>query len=205
MRLSYKIDAEQMRKVVRRFTRDNDKALENAMRSEGFRLKKVMENYIRSWGESGWPPAAPISQVLRKKQEDFWLARFTRYWVSRSKGDLVLRVGIFRGVRAKAFQAPSKEVVKAARKFARGRRRIRVTRKTQMFLAKLLRERGIQDVGRYLPRVGKHIQPARPFVEPVREREYAKTIRNIMTLYQIKLAGLRYSDDWWKTWGDMPL
>jgi len=64
------------------------RAVEKAMRSEGYKLKKEMSSAIRS-GDMGWKPVKPLTLALRKrfrrnKAPGVFFAQFVRYAVGET-------------------------------------------------------------------------------------------------------------------------
>ena len=157
----------------------------SAAKSEGFVLKKELEEYIRSKGAGSWPKYAPLTRVLQRKRVTHplhrWLPKMIRYKVGWDReGELSIRIGVLRGTP----QEVSKSAVMIAERTARGGY-FEVTRETQAYIAELLRSLGYSErtIKRYVPHIGRHYRRPRPFIEPVfTEERKRKVVENIKTL-----------------------
>ena len=103
------------------------KAVEKALRSEGFKLKKDMTQAIKN-NEMEWEPVKPLTLKLRKRYKrkpapGYYFYRFTRYAVGRTEDGLTLRVGVFNpgaDMKGRKVKPLSKGLIANAERFARG-------------------------------------------------------------------------------------
>ena len=194
------------------------KALEKALRSESFRLKRELSSYMRR--SPDWPALHPFSRAVRKYKRGgpgAWFARFTRYAVGWTRGGLKAEIGVLNpsaSMRGRGGRPLSRMILAAASRFAGGhqetlslkgqramvgrflaakRRRWSEMspRQKRLWRRKLAKEGALFRVGTVLR------TPARD-LHDFAEREKPHIIRNVAWLFARAIKGERYSKTWWE-------
>jgi len=194
-----------------------ERALERAMKSEGYRLKQEMSDAIRQ-NAMGWPPIHPYTRALRKYRKSgppgIWFSRFVRYGVGRGPDGMKLEVGVFNPDATVKVKPLSRTVIAGSERFVRGwtevvtlrAQRKRVTRylaakrkdwktmsrqQKRAWRRKMLREGALVRVGTVLR------SPPRP-MDPFLHAQRYRIVRNIDWLFSQAVEGKKYSRNWWK-------
>lgn len=197
-------------------------AVEKAFRSEGYKLKKEMEEAIKN-NQMGWTPVKPLTLALRKrfrrdKAPGRFFAQFVRYAVGHTDRGLVLKVGVFnpgfdmRGGRVKPL---SKGIIANAERFARGFEFTADEEYRRGRIKAFLAAKGIDDweslskrrkkaLKRQMRKLGVFVRrgttikapprPAEPFFEKNRER----IEKELSWLIGKALRQEKWSKSWWE-------
>jgi hypothetical protein len=188
------------------YTKRERKALNTAIKVEGFRRLRQLREDIKAGHPGGKPYAAELSKIagrtktgrLRKNQAPLYrLARLLRYRVEYRNGDLQFAFGFLSrgrgglGGRYKGLIKKHQEGIDVLYSGSRrdlGRRLARIGGKLKkkgdpdakyFFLRKSTRRRGSIPL------------PARPMVEPYEKSHQADIIRSIRRNFLLKLGGQR--------------
>lgn len=197
--LSIEVDRRQLSRLMRELPDRHHKAMRSALRAEAYRLRKVEQTYARSMGGGSWAAMHPLTPKIRKNRRQGlgkWWARYARYHVDDEALSAV--VGILGRDQIKRsaarFEPISPAFAAAAYRHARGYQ-FRVTRSMQNRIAGLLRERYKREASwtHLIPRIGLHTVKARSVAHEVMVQEQHRTVRNLATVYRLKLGGQRYS------------
>ena len=169
------------------------RGLKRAMRSESYRLLRVMRARLRA---GVGPERAPLTRALSRYGGRRALARvapMTAYDVRPAGFGWEARIGPGAGTtRRKRVPARLLEEV------VRGRR-VRVTRERQRAIARSLRRRGKRTKRLRLPREGRVlVWPRRDYPTEIARAEARRSAANVARLYGLALRGERWGRDWWK-------
>jgi len=203
MRLAYTIKGiRQLQKDLDADTQEKKKALETAIKVEGFRQLKLLREQIRAGEPGARPYAAKLSRIaaytkagrLRKNQAPLYrLARLLRYVVSYENGELSFRFGFVRG--RGTIGGSWKKLLQ---KHQAGARVLYTGSRTELGrrLARIggrLKKRGEPDAQFFFLRreTGRAKLPARPMIAPFWERYRAEAAANIQANWARKLRGER--------------
>lgn len=169
--------------------RRQEKALETAIKVEGFRLRKTLARQIRQ-GDPGGAEFAPLSMIQRKrarrKKPLAPLAKAVRYHIERDRGGLVMHIG-WTGPRV------SKSWKRIAEKQQEGFERD-IKPALRRYLVGYGGEMGRSKFRPYffLRRATRTFQtPARPIMEPFWDQQERRSRRNITLNFRKKLRGER--------------
>ena len=198
------------------------RAVEKALRSEGFKLKRDMSSAIKS-GDMDWKPVKPLTLVLRKrfrrnKAPGVFFAQFVRYAVGKTEKGFTLKVGVFnpgfsmRGAKVKPL---SRGIIANAERFARGfefradeeYRRARI----RTFLA----AKGIDDweslskrrkaaLKRQMAKLGVFVRKGAVIKAPPRpadtflEKNKGRIEKELSWLLERAIRNERWSKNWWQ-------
>ena len=194
-----------------------ERALERAMKSEGYRLKQEMSDAIRQ-NAMGWPPIHPYTRALRKYRKSgppgIWFSRFVRYGVGRGPDGMKLEVGVFNPDATVKVKPLSRTVIAGSERFVRGWTEVVTLRAQRKRVARYLmakrrqwkmmspRQKRIwrEKMARegVLVRVGTVLRaPSRP-MDPFLRRQRQRISSNIEWLFDKAVRGERYARDWWR-------
>lgn len=198
------------------------KAVEKALRSEGFKLKKEMSSAIRS-GDMDWKPVKPLTLALRKrfrrnKAPGVFFARFVRYAVGETEKGLTLKVGVFNpgfDMKGRKVKPLSRGIIANAERFARGfeftadeeYRRGRI----KAFLAakgidnwESLSKRRKRALKRQMAKLGVFVRKGAVIKAPPRpadtflEKNKGRIEKELSWLLERALRNERWSKNWWE-------
>jgi len=201
MRLAYTIKGiRQMQKDLDADTKQKKKALETAIKVEGFRQLKLLREQIRTGAPGGQPYADALSRIsgrtkagrLRKNQAPLYmLARLLRYNVDYENGELSFRFGFVRGngtiggswkkllqkAQAGASMLYSGSRTELGRQLAR--------------IGGRLKKKGDPDARYFFLRkeTGRAQVPARPMIAPFWNQYRDEALANIQANWARKLRG----------------
>lgn len=198
------------------------KAVEKALRSEGYKLKRDMTQAIKN-NEMEWEPVKPLTLKLRKRYKTkpapgYYFYRFIRYAVGKTDDGLTLKVGVFNpgtDMKGKKVKPLSRGIIANAERFARGfeftadekYRRARI----KAFLSaagvadwkelskrrKKALKRRMEELGVFV-RIGAQIKaPPRP-ADTLLEKNQEKIEKEINWLVSKALKGEKWSRKWWE-------
>ncbi len=210
MRLAYTIKGiRQLQKDLEADTREKKKALETAIKVEGFRQLRLLREQIRAGEPGARPYAAKLSRIaahtkagrLRKNQAPLYkLARLLRYVVTYENGALSFRFGFVSGGGG-AFQTGFwkrliikhqasaevnfSEILYSGSRSELGRRLARIGGR--------LKKKGDPDAKFFFLRreTGRVKLPARPIIAPFWDRYQDEAAANIQANWARKLRGER--------------
>ncbi len=213
------IDKSGLAQLAARFPKAHKVALVAALRSESYRLAGLIKDYGRSQGEGKWS-YAPVTKYLRKSGGyGRWLARYTRYFVDDENltawaGMISRQVGgkkdlkfepISRGFAASAVRLSSGFylTISGRQQRAIAKRLLRPdSRQFSRFKTAAGAQRRWNTLAGVIPRAGVRRVAARPFVEPVLQRERQRSLRNVQALYLTRIMGGRWKSSWARDWGN---
>jgi hypothetical protein len=203
MRLAYTIKgSRQMQKDMEADTAQKKKALETAIKVEGFRQLKLLRQQIRAGEPGARPYAARLSRIaaytkagrLRNNQAPLYrLARLLRYVVTYENGEISFRFGFVRG--GGDIGGSWKKLLQ---KHQAGARILYTGDRTELgrSLARIggrLQKKGDPDAKFFFLRreTGRAKLPARPMIAPFWERYRDDAAANIQANWARKLRGER--------------
>ncbi|MFA7347260.1 MAG: hypothetical protein WCZ86_05830 [Desulfurivibrionaceae bacterium] len=191
-----------------------------ALRSESYRLNLKIQEYAKSQGGGKWK-YAPITKYLRKGQGyGRWVARFSRYYVD--KDNFAAYAGLIDKQAGQTntsmrFTPISRSFASSARMLSAGFYLVITVKQQRKMAARLLNPgakhfskmktlrgatRKWNAIHAAIPRVGVRRVAARPFVGPVLQQEYSRSVRNLWRLYSLKFNERGYSKTWMTEWGN---
>jgi len=166
------------------------KALNNAIKVEGFRLRKVLIDEIKQGAPGGkaFAPRTYISKAYTRKPRQKPLVRLTlgaRYYIP-TKDPIVMHIGWVGPGVSKSWKRLAEMHQEGFTSPVREARR--------RYLVKIMTERGKRSIyRRFIPKESTTIfkTPARPIITPFWQRHQHQAYRNIRNNYRRKLAGER--------------
>jgi len=189
-----------MQKDLDADTKEKKKALETAIKVEGFRQLKLLREQIRTGAPGGQPYADRLSKIagrtkagrLRKNQAPLYmLARLLRYNVDYANGELSFRFGFVRG--NDAIGGSWKKLLQKAQA---GASMLYSGSRTELGrqLARIggrLKKKGDPDAKYFFLRkeTGRAQVPARPMIAPFWNQYRDEALANIQANWARKLRG----------------
>jgi hypothetical protein len=216
------IDTGALDALRRGFEPASQRGLLSAFKAEAYRLKKVVEDRLRS---GVGPSPAPLSRAEQKTKSAAALSEFGRfiaYVVEQRSYDIEARIGLSKAItRAKNAEGRRRQIVAllegGSHPITReDQRRIaaKLRRRLSQGFAPVLRRMGYSagqarklsgrgarsgDIGAFLPKVGSTlVWPERNVVAQTVAAECERSVANVARLYAMALRGERWAKDWYK-------
>ncbi len=198
------------------------RAVEKALRSEGFKLKRDMSSAIKS-GSMDWKPVKPLTLALRKrfrrnKAPGIFFAQFVRYAVGKTEKGFTLKVGVFtpgfsmKGAKVKPL---SRGIIANAERFAKGFEFTADEKYRRGRIKAFLAAKGIEDweslskrrkaaLKRQMAKLGVFVRKGAVIKAPPRpadtflEKNRGRIERELNWLLEKALRNEKWSKNWWE-------